>query len=79
MFPLLDYRGPLPHEKYADHFKVYEHIRDSEHCEDDRAALRDLWEQFEKLGLADPTFVERFPTEFGSRVWEMRLACTFAG
>ncbi len=78
-FPLLDYRGPLPHEKYKDHFKVYEHIRDSECCEDDRAALRDLWERFEALGLADPDFVERFPSEFGSRVWEMRLTCTFEG
>jgi hypothetical protein len=78
-FPLLDYRGSLPHPKYEDHFKVYEHIRDSEYCDGDRAALRDLWDQFEKLGLADPDFVDRFPTEFGSRVWEMRLACTFAG
>lgn len=78
-FPLLDYSGPLPNARYVDHFKLYEHIRDSEYCEDDRAALRDLWEQFEKFGLADPQFVERFPIEFGARVWEMRLACTFAG
>lgn len=78
MFRLFDYRGPLPNEQYADHFKVYEYIRDSDYCEDDRAALRHLWEQFEKLELADPEFVERFPTEFGARVWEMRLACTFA-
>ena len=78
-FPLLDYRGPLPDAKHADHFKVYEHIRDSEYCEGDRAALRELWTEFDRLGLADPEFVKRFPSEFGARVWEMRLACTFAG
>jgi len=78
-FPLLDYRGPLPKGTSAEHFRVYEHIRDSDSCDDDRAALRDLWEQFKKLELADPEFVKRFPTEFGARVWEMRLACTFTG
>ncbi len=77
-FPLFDYRGTCPNPQYAEHFKMYEHVRDSEVCEADRAALRELWGKFESLGLADPAFVDRFPTEFGSRVWEMRLACTFA-
>jgi hypothetical protein len=56
----------------------YAHYRESEHCEEERTYLRGLWREFQALGLGDPDFLERFPMECGPRVWELRLATTFA-
>lgn len=56
----------------------YTHYRDSEYCEEERQYLRGLWQEFRELGLGDPDFLERFPLECGARVWELRLATTFA-
>jgi hypothetical protein len=72
---LFAYRGPSKNPQRSADFAVYEHIRDSEWCAGDREALDTMWARFSALGLADPEFVERFPTEFGAKVWEMRLAC----
>ncbi|WP_220137879.1 hypothetical protein [Myxococcus llanfairpwllgwyngyllgogerychwyrndrobwllllantysiliogogogochensis] len=70
---LFSYRGDdLGDEGYS----VYKHLRDSELCEGDRAYINELWRQFQSLGLADPSFVERFRAECPARIWEMRLACT---
>jgi len=78
--PPFTYSGPLapkstPAQQHA--FKVYEHLRDSQACKGDRRYIYKIFRKFNKLGLGDPQFLERFPTECPSRIWEMYLAFVF--
>jgi len=65
-------------EVQAEHVKLYAHLRESDWCEGERTYLREKMKDFRELGLQDPQFVERFPFECGARIWEIRLATTFA-
>lgn len=66
-------------EIQAAHIELYRHLRESPACDGERAYLSTKLDEFRALGLEDPGFLERFPSECGARIWELRLATTLAG